>query len=466
MIVKKTRVMCIVMLLLVSVLGVSVGITCVGVFVDEFTTTELHNFTSGSGTPDDPYMIYDVDDLQNMNNGLSAHYALANDIDASETSDWNDGDGWEPVGTGPVGESENHFTGSFDGQNYTITGLYIDRDGTEYVGLFGLVGEGGEVRNVGVVHADVSGYNYVGVLVGRNEGTVYKSYATGTVSGNSLVGGLVGRNTWGGMVSDSYATGDVSGTGFNAGGLVGSNDWGGTVENSYATGTLTGVSGVGGLVGWNRGTVSNSYATGDVSGTQWYVGGLVGSNMEDTVVSNSYATGDVSGGDRAGGLVGWNRGGPVSNSYATGNVSGNNLVGGLFGENRGPVSNSFWDIETSGITESDGGIGRTTAEMIDITTFSDVGWDIVTVANPDYRDTDYIWNIVDGDTYPFLSSISPDDVPPDDADDNGDDDSPAPGLLILVVSMILALAFYIKKIKNDKESMEEKTAPGDDRLFN
>jgi hypothetical protein len=121
-------------------------------------------------------------------------------------------------------------------------------------------------------------------------------------------------------------------------------------------------------------------------------------------MSNSYSTGSVIGNDNVGGLVGKNDGtGTVSNSYSTGNVTGNLHVGGLMGRNQGIVSNSFWDIQTSGQATSAGGTGKTTAEMKDITTFSDAGWKIIAVANPGERNPAYIWNIVDDVTYPFLS---------------------------------------------------------------
>jgi hypothetical protein len=69
----------------------------------------------------------------------------------------------------------------------------------------------------------------------------------------------------------------------------------------------------------------------------------------------------------------------------------------------GGVDNSFWDTETSGQATSDGGTGKTTAEMQDIATFSGVGWNITAVANPSTRNLSCIWNIVDDETYPFLS---------------------------------------------------------------
>ncbi|MGB6873452.1 MAG: GLUG motif-containing protein [Dehalococcoidia bacterium] len=145
------------------------------------------------------------------------------------------------------------------------------------------------------------------------------------------------------------------------------------VENA----NITGADIVGSLVGESWGTVSNSYSTGNVIGDE-YVGGLVGS-MGDRVT--------------------------VSNSYSTGSVNGNSSVGGLVGANEGEatVSNSFWDIQTSGQSTSDDGTGKTTAQMKSIATFSGAGWKITAVANPGTRNHSYIWNIVNGVTYPFLS---------------------------------------------------------------
>jgi hypothetical protein len=70
--------------------------------------------------------------------------------------------------------------------------------------------------------------------------------------------------------------------------------------------------------------------------------------------------------------------------------------------NYGTVSNCFWDTETSGQSTSDGGTGKTTAEMKSIATFSGAGWDIIAVAPGETNDA-YTWNIIDKQTYPFLS---------------------------------------------------------------
>jgi len=211
-------------------------------------------------------------------------------------------------------------------------------------------------------------------------------------------------------VNNTHSTGSVIGVD-DVGGLVGHSCYDGTVSNSYSTGNVTGYSDVGGLVGNNRGSVNSSHSTGSVIGVD-NVGGLVGNNMGRwdgwSTVFDSYSTGNVSGNQNVGGLVGRNDGtSRVCNSYSTGNVNGNQNVGGLVGKSVGIIAqivrNSFWDTETSGQATSDGGTGKNTTEMQDITTFSGVGWNITGVANITMRDPSYIWNIVNNVTYPFLS---------------------------------------------------------------
>jgi len=343
----------------------------------------------GSGTSEDPYIIKTIGQLQLMKDNLTAYYALGNDIDASATTTWNDNGTGGYYGFFPIGTSATKFTGSFDGRGCKISNLYINRPSTNLVGLFGLVGSGGVVKNVGLENENVTDGTYVGGLVGVNYGTVSNSYSTGTVSGgkNHCVGGLVGYNE--GTVSNSYSTGPVSGSGnSDAGGLVG-NNYGGTVSNSYSTGPVSGSgnSNAGGLVGLNYGPVSNSYSTGTVSGSGG-VGGLVGYNYYDGAGH-----------------------GTVSNCYSTGTVSGGTYVGGLVGLNQGTVSNSFWDKETSGKTTSAGGTGKTTENMKYVRTFTDNTWSTGLtspwdfVGNP-YKDVKNvnIWNI-DGvnSGYPFLA---------------------------------------------------------------
>jgi len=337
-------------------------------------TANFGPFAGGNGTAEDPYQIADWYRLDDVRNYLSSHFILINDLDSNSigytelaSATANGGKGWQPIAV------NNTFVGGFDGQGYEICDLFIDRSDESVVGLFGILGDVGTIENVGV-NGNVTGQDNVGVLAGKSEGTVSNSYATGRVIGDTNVGGLVGFD-------------------FN----------GSTTTDSYATCNVTGDSNVGGLVGWNKnGTVSNSYATGRVIGTS-NVGGLVGKNS--AITSNSYATGRVIGNDIVGGLVGKNdNGATVSDSYATGSVTGSTNVGGLVGKGQlSDVTNSFWDTQTSGQTGLGAGTGKTTAEMMDFDTFDGVGWDIFDVDDADDRNTDYIWNIVDDETYPFLS---------------------------------------------------------------
>ena len=191
-------------------------------------------------------------------------------VDAGDTY-WNSGSGWDPIGSFSA-----KFGAIFDGGGHTISNLSINRPSASEVGLFGYIGRGGQVRNVGLLDVDVqgSGAQYVGALAGSSEGSISTSYATGTVKGGYYVGGLVGDNE-NGTIWTSYAMVAVTGM-THVGGLVGYNAPTGSIQASYATGAVSGTTDVGGLVGRNNGgAIRASYATGVVSGTT-DVGGLVG----------------------------------------------------------------------------------------------------------------------------------------------------------------------------------------------
>jgi len=359
----------------------------------------LVGVTIGCGSAPD-LEIRNWHDLYAVRDNLGGNYLLMNDLDSATagyaelaSTAANQGKGWQPVGT-----SDDPFGGTFDGQGHEIRGMFINRPDEYSVGLFGAVDETGVIENVKVVNTSVMGEWAVGGLVGENWGGVYNSYSDGAVSGTDSVGGLVGGNA--GCVSSSSSAANVTGH-WDVGGLVGCSDSYGTVSNSYSVGNVTGEWAVGGLMGGNLGgIVDKSYSTGGVTGED-YVGGLTGDNQG--TLSNSYSSSSVTGEWYVGGLVGDNdSSGIVSNSYASGSVTGYSFVGGLVGSNWGAVSNSFWDIDTSGVTESDGGTGKTTVEMNDIVTFSEEDWNIIAVASGQ-TDPAYIWNIVAGQAYPFLS---------------------------------------------------------------
>ena len=172
----------------------------------------------------------------------------------------------------------------------------------------------------------------------------------------------------------------------------------GTIANSYGAGIVKGTNKlVGSLVGFNYyGTITNSFTTGAVTGTQ-LVGGMVGSNYYGTI-TNSYAACAVTGTTNVGGLVGDNQKGTLTCSYATGAVTGTTDVGGLVGQTPNVlfVSNSYWDINTSGMSLSAGGEGKTTEEMKLPGTY--VCWDFTNT-----------WSLEAGKNkgYPFLKDNTP-----------------------------------------------------------
>ncbi|ENX61301.1 MULTISPECIES: filamentous hemagglutinin N-terminal domain-containing protein [Acinetobacter] len=265
-----------------------------------------------------------------------------------------------------------------------------------------------------------------GGLVGSGVG-IYNSYATGNILTGAYVngnwhpelgfggaGGLIGllgaQENSSHHIDQSFATGNINGL-LGLGGLVGVTVYRSSdqtprlyINNSYATGdviTNGAVKGtqVGGLVGANasQNIINSSYAMGKVKG-DIEVGGLVGNNYGG-IVTNSYSTSVVEGETSVGGLIGYNNG-TVENSYSNGAVTGVNHVGGLIGDDpyaNGIVINSYWNTETSGQSTSAGGIGKTTAELQKILTFS--GWDIADASDPNSTST---WVIDEDNATPWL----------------------------------------------------------------
>ena len=276
--------------------------------------------------------------LQAMDNDLSGDYYLANDIDCSDTVNWNiddncsdytdysscnsaEGCGWyyllngsgytgiciDNMGFTPIAKDyPNEFTGTFDGRGHTITGLYINKAGN--AALFGRVDTSAVIKNVGLLDVNITGGSNVAALVsGMQGGEVINCYSTGNV--------------------------EQRGWGYGAGGLVASNS--GTIKDSYSTVNVIAdryddSSDAGGLAGSNSAIINRSYATGDVTALGGRVGGLVGANSNINGIIDSFATGSVSGvenlsnGIGVGGLLGtdYSGSGSINSSYWH-NFSGN-----------------------------------------------------------------------------------------------------------------------------------------------
>ena len=349
-----------------------------GVYLGNVSGLEItaEGFAYGDGTSTSPWIIETPEQLNLIRNYLGTthndkYFKLGCDIDLTDYLS-HSGAGWIPIGketdlAGDLpGANEFRFTGTFDGDNYVIKNLVIDTVQSG-AGLFGAVGTGGVVKNLGLVDGEVKGGDSVGGLVGyMNGGTIENCFTSIRVIGSAAqIGGLVGyAHSYRGAntIENCFSLGDVIGDG-GVGGLVGYS-WSGqgsTIKDCYATGDVIGNFYVGGLVGeqysasGDNNIIENCYATGDVTGIPGSlssrsesIGGLVGrqNSMSSSIarINNCYATGSVSGGDQVGGLVGLqirstnmlsNAGrNNIANSYAMGDVVGHNFVGGLVGQQR------------------------------------------------------------------------------------------------------------------------------------
>ncbi len=315
-------------------------------------------------------------------------YELTADLDFDQNNDnritsadaawWNGGSGWEPIGGNSLASvtwGYPGFTATFQGNGHTISHLYIDRPGRNAVGLFGATkGKNSVIRNLTLADVNVASKRNVGALVGSSWGSIEGVHVSGRVSGDRA-GGLVGQLS--GRASRSHSEAVVTGGSagnrlVSFGGLV--SVLTGSVESSYATGSVTGTHNVGGLVGfmYEGGRVSRCYATGDVTVSVTNGGGLIGLNNSGSI-SACYATGEVSGnGNIAGGLVGLSRNpsgnrGAIVASYARGRVTATgSRTGGLGGKGGASVTNSYWDVTTSGIADDNNaatGEGKATSEL-------------------------------------------------------------------------------------------------------
>ena len=346
----------------------------------------------GDGTETSPYIITNLGQLQEMALNLDAHFILGNDIDASDTENWNDGQGFEPAGT-----EESPFTGSLEGDNYEITELTIDRPVTENVGLFGWI------------EADVHNLNLADV----------------SITGSTRVGGLVGRIE-DGAVSNVSVTGEVTGN-LNSGGLVGVHLYG-TIDQSHADVTVTGNQQTGGFSAFitEDAVVTNSFATGDVTNTGPSAGGFTGIIGGD--VENVYSTGSVSGGNITGGLVGSFSGGSLTAAYTISEVSGDGDTGAFLGTmgSSSELSFGYWnseindDLSAGGSDDLDDATGLNTEEMTGEEAFSNFagfdfqdGW-LLTESYPalEWEDVDAL-DLPDADQPDQISLDSPADMSDD-----------------------------------------------------
>jgi len=251
-----------------------------------------------------------------------------------------------------VGKSRKkiYFNGTFDGNNFTISGIYIENS-ENYQGLFGCVGSDGIILKLKVANSYINAGESIGGIAGYNSGLINNCYSDNKISGQKIVGGLIGDNS--GKIDACYSTSSVIGIA-NIGGLVGINQTKGKINNCYCIGTTAAILGFfGGLVGSNEGYINDSYYSGNIQSAGSYGGGLVGTNSG--AITNCYSTGAVRAGSNIGGLVGINAN-HIINCYSTSLVLGDLSVGGLVGHNEGNVGYSYSTGSVMGMKGVIGGL--------------------------------------------------------------------------------------------------------------
>ena len=359
-------------------------------------------------------------------------YELVNNIDASDTEDWYIGDhdndpmtddepmGWLPIGIYDVSQKDLAFTGEFNGNGYKISNLNVNRPGYDNVGFFGCISSGGKVYDLNINNADISGNDNVGVLSGivfshntdlKTSIIINNCNTSGTISGHNRVGGFAGYNyAVDGNIEYKECNSNAdfinnTGNEFNSiGGFSGHSYSEGYIQFNFCSSSgeiYINTTGEVNKVGGFAGSINNVFVTGcssnanvEIENTYYdfEVGGFAGF-AQNSEIENSFARGNALGASRIGGFCGYNYNSFLHNCYSTGTVQGSNR-GGFCGMNNSVITGCYWDIETSGMSTSAGGIGRTTSQMM---------------AQENYENWDFVdfWSIEtdNNDGYPFIADI-------------------------------------------------------------
>ena len=326
------------------------------------------SFDNGAGTEGDPFIVATPEDLNKVRCFPSSYYFRQ--MAEIDLSGYQYGEGWVPIGDTAV-----KFSGTYDGNGYKITNLFINRPDKSKQGLFGHV-LNGSLNNIKIENIDVTGDGETGSLAGMIEGTTVincsGSYgiesALINVRGGSSVGGLIGYNYEGSVIGKSYSQLNIEGD-ESVGGLTGMS-YQADIDRSYATGSVTGNKFVGGLVGYLMGTstekakIENCYSRGDVvraSGTNANTGSFAGIVFYGEI-NYCYSTGSVK-------FPGYTD--PVDKGFA-GGASGTNTFNA-----------NFFDTETTAQTSGTTATGLTTAQMKSSAFFTGEGWDFTTIWDSD-----------------------------------------------------------------------------------
>ncbi|HML75223.1 MAG TPA: hypothetical protein PKB02_12100 [Anaerohalosphaeraceae bacterium] len=330
-------------------------------------------YGGGSGTAESPYLIYTSEQLDLLGQtpadwGASYHFRQMAEIDLSD---------YTGTQFHRIGNSEQAFRGTYDGNGFSIRNFTYEDGTADYVGLFGYVlgGAASSIRNVKLIHVGVTGHNRVGALVGHGNCIIQNcSVEDGTITGNENVGGLMGYAF--APVSDCQVSAAVNGSRYVGGIASYFSSSGNAINNCRMEGTVSGGNGsmgdVGGIVGrLYSGSVSHCASTAVITANGQYAGGIVGSTFSANRIDNCIASGNVTNTmDSVGGIVGSLSFSHMSFCRANGAVQGRDFVGGIMGDVQGSstqVSDCIAAGDVSGRRRVGGFAGRLAASSGTIT---------------------------------------------------------------------------------------------------
>ncbi len=373
----------------------------------------LAQFAGGTGTLEDPYLIETAEHLDQIRNYMTSSFKQIADINLG-VPPWNEGTGWEPIGDYDTWDITTSFRGNYDGDSYKISNMYINNMDRSFQGLFGST-KGCSLKNIIIIDFNITtGQSWLGGLVGISYEDQFSNInVVGKIEGYNEIGLMTGT-FFGSTIDNCHAKGEITSTGGSeVGGLLGYCR-AISVTNSSAEVTITSQSSfTGGFIGLCDTTeeIESCYSIVDiVSGNKYFVGGFLGgatSGNKNTVIKNCYAEGNfysdlefdneriggfagtvagyadrstffnvinsyskvnVTGNDKVGGFIGrLSVNVVVKDCYSTGSVTGNTNVGGFVGYIHVPetvtVTNSYWDLDSSGLTVSAAGEGRKNVHM-------------------------------------------------------------------------------------------------------
>lgn len=325
---------------------------------------------SGSGTESDPYLIYNpihLNDVHNFIGQSGVVFKLMQDIDLSSwLADNNPGNGWLPIGT-----YSQPFQGKFLGNGKKITGVFINRSTTEYVGFFGYV-KNATISNLTIEGSTVKGGSMTGSLAGKlYNSTISNIQLALNVQGTDRTGGISGEIIASSSLTSVNHTGTIYCSGTQSGGIA-SYLKSSTISNCSHGGNVNGTDKVGGIVGVaNENTsIKSSSFEGNITATDSYCGAIVGYVMAgNTTISQCVANGIVNGTSSVGGIVGHSEANElkITNCKSTGNINGTSNLGGIIGNNSSQttVSKTYHDGKIIATGDYVGGlIGKTTNKYI------------------------------------------------------------------------------------------------------